>query len=163
MARSVYKLRSDSAAMSHLQKIDNELRKCNERLSSLLSTRAETVVLTPFSLEFQHYCHSIVQIARQKKRTFSISISMPSDSIMVVDFGTENTRYIMTLTKYNKYISETYYVLNRVSGNRSEKTYNYDNEIDAAGNVDRSISSACGLSFDDKAESEACLLVLMSK
>ncbi len=149
--------------MSHLQKIDNELRKCNERLSSLLFTPAEKVVLAPFSFEFQHYCHSIVEIARQKKRTFSISITMPSDSIMVVDFGTENARYIMTLTKYNTYISETYYVLNRVSGNRSEKTYNYHNEIDAARNVDRSISSACGLSFDDNAESEACLRRLMSE
>jgi hypothetical protein len=147
--------------MSHLQKIDNELRKCNERLSILLSEDAITAKLAPFSPEFLNYCEKIVEIARNKNPTYQKSISASGDSIVVMEFGNHTTRHKMTLTKYNDHISETYYL--SAFGNSSQTTYTYDNEIDVAGNVDGSISSACGLSLEDKAESAACLQRLISK
>ena len=88
---------------------------------------------------------------------------MRSDSIVTMDFGTDQTRYVLTLTKYNTYISETYYVLNRASRKEFETTFHRDNEIAAARNVESSISSACGLYLEDKAESDACLQLLISK
>ena len=136
--------------MSQLKKIDNELRKYNERLSILLSEDATTVDSTPFSFEFRNYCNSIVQIAQHKKPNFPISIRMSGVSTLVVDFRTEKTQNKMTLTKYKNHISETYFVLNTVSGNHSESTFNYDNESSAAANVKSSITTSYALSLEDK-------------